>query len=129
MAETSRAAAPAAGSAVWMIIALAELAVIVGLLLALAAGRRRKGAHGDLARIKREALEGEVDMDNIVSGAFRANDLYKRLIRTYHPDRYAGDEGKVAVANEIASRITKNKHNYKALLEIEKEAEQRLSGR
>ena len=39
---------------------------------------------------------------------------YRRLIMTYHPDKYADDPGKAKVATEIASRLNDSFNRIKA---------------
>lgn len=114
-------------SSLLLVFSIVELIVIVGLIAFLLAQKRKsKGDDDKLLRIKKEAMEGEIDMDNIMA-TFQAMELYKKLVRRYHPDRYPGDEIKMQIANEIAAKITRNKYNYKSLIEIEKEAHERLS--
>lgn len=78
--------------------------------------------------MKKKVLnEGEVDFKNIVESPFKAGELYKVLIRKCHPDRFAGDELKIAIATELSAKITENKNNFKMLKELEAEAEEKLN--
>jgi hypothetical protein len=44
-----------------------------------------------------------------------------------HPDRFAPDETKMAIANELSSQITKNKHDIKRLEALREEARNKLN--
>ena len=107
---------------VWLIIALVEFVVIVALLI----GRY----HGDnrMSELKRKVMaEGNVDLDNTMNSMFNAEPLYKELIVKCHPDRFAPDGAKMAIANELSMQITKNKRNIKRLEALRQEAKSKLN--
>ena len=107
----------------WMAISIIELAVIVILLLGRAAKHNDKRSH-----IKQQVKsEGDIDFGNIVNSAFGAETLYKDLIRKCHPDRFAPDADKVAVANDITERLGKHKNDIKKLNELKVEAINKLN--
>lgn len=60
---------------------------------------------------------------NVVDGMVKARKLYKKLSVQAHPDRNLNRRDE---AEEIMQRLTVNKHNYAALLEIEKEIKEKL---
>ncbi len=106
----------------WMIIAIVELAVIIGLLVS------RSKRNDKRAEIKRKVMEeGDVDFANIMNSSFNAERLYKELIRKCHPDRFAPDAERMAIANELSTLITKNKHNIKRLEALRNEAQNKLN--
>lgn len=107
----------------WMVISIIEFAVIVILLL----GRTTK--HYDKrSRVKQQVKsEGDIDFGNIVNSAFGAEALYKELIRKCHPDRFAPDAEKMAIANDITERLGKNKNDIKKLNELKVEAIDKLN--
>lgn len=110
------------GINVWMIVALAELVIIIGLLLS------RKKSDDKRAELKRKILaEGDIDIGNTMNSMFNAEPLYKELIRKCHPDRFAPDEEKMTVASELSMRITKNKHDRKILEALRQEAINKLN--
>lgn len=110
------------GINVWMIVALAELVIIIGLLIS------RKKSDDKRAELKRKILaEGDIDIENTMNSMFNAEPLYKELIRKCHPDRFAPDEAKMAAASELSMRITKNKHDRKALEALRQEAINKLN--
>lgn len=110
------------GINVWMIVALAELVIIIGLLIS------RKKSDDKRAELKRKILaEGDIDIGNTMNSMFNAEPLYKELIRKCHPDRFAPDEAKMAAASELSMRITKNKHDRKALEALRQEAINKLN--
>lgn len=106
----------------WMIVAIVELVIIVVLLFS-------KGKADDKKRsIKRQVREeGDINFGNIIASSFGAESLYKELIRKCHPDRFAPDEKKVAIANDISERLGKYKHDLKKLNELKEEAITKLN--
>ena len=110
------------GINVWLTIALAEFVVIIVLLIGSNHGDNRK------SDLKRKVLtEGDVDFGNTVNSMFNAEPLYKELIVKCHPDRFAPDEAKMAIANELSMQITKNKQNIKRLETLRQEAKNKLN--
>lgn len=108
------------GVNIWMIIAIVEACLIIILLLT-------KKNDGNLRSIKKEVLsEGDVDFADILNSSFNANSLYKDLLAACHPDKYATDEEKLSIANDISARLSLNKHSVKALQELKKEAIEKL---
>ena len=125
IADTSAIVAEQAtqsGINVWMIIALVELVVIFALLIG------RKQGDNNKSELKRKVMaEGDLDFGNIVNSAFNAESMYKELIMKCHPDRFAPDEAKMAIANELSMQITKNKQNIKRLEALRQEAKNKLN--
>lgn len=106
----------------WMIIAIVELVVILILIFSRRSGISPKD------EIKHKVMnEGEIDFGNVINSAFASDELYKKLIRSCHPDRFPGDEDKIAIANDLSSRITKSQRDQKALKALKEEAEQKLN--
>lgn len=68
-----------------------------------------------------------IDFKNIMNSAFLSVDLYDKLKVKCHPDRFASDPVKQAVADNLFQRITQNRVNYKVLLELKQEAERKLN--
>lgn len=125
LADTSAIVAEQAtqsGINVWMMIALVELVVIFALLVG------RKQGDNNKSELKRKVMaEGDLDFGNIVNSAFNAESMYKELIMKCHPDRFAPDEAKMAIANELSMQITKNKQNIKRLEALRQEAKNKLN--
>lgn len=106
----------------WMIIAIAEFMVLLLLLLSKSQRDTKR------ADVKRKVMaEGNVDFANIMNSSFNAETLYKSLLVACHPDRFEPDVKKVAIANDLATRITKNKHDIKALNALREEAKTKLN--
>ncbi|MBR1851549.1 MAG: hypothetical protein IJ789_09330, partial [Bacteroidales bacterium] len=102
--------------------ALIEFVVIVALLIG-----RKQGDSGK-SELKRKVMaEGNVDFGNTVNSMFNAEPLYKELIVKCHPDRFAPDEAKMAIANELTMQISKNKQNIKCLEALRQEAKNKLN--
>ena len=104
----------------WIIISAIELLIILFLLV--------KGRESEKSRIKNEVMrEGEIDFGNIVNSSFNAEKLYKELIVKCHPDRFAPDKERVALANDLSARIGKNKNDIKQLEKLKEEAIEKLN--
>lgn len=111
---------------IWKIIAMVELAIIVYLLLNI--GLKSRTLRDKKSAMKKQILdEGDIDFDNIMNSAFNAEQLYNVLIRKCHPDRFAPDDAKMQLANDISSRLTQCKHDISALNAIKNEAIEKLN--
>lgn len=123
----SVAAAPLASSATvdwWMWAAVAEAVIIVLLLFILLS---RSKPDSSKRRFREEAIDGEIDFDNIIDSSFNAAALYDRLKVRCHPDRFAPDEEKCRAAETLFQEMTKNKTDIKRLLELKDETERTLN--
>lgn len=106
----------------WMVVAIAEFVFIIYLLLAHLNKMSKK------RNIKKQVKnEGNINFDNIIASSFGADALYKELIRKCHPDRFAPDANKVAIANDITERLGKYKHDLNKLNELKQEAIYKLN--
>ena len=106
----------------WMMIAIVELVIIIALLFS------KSKTDNNKQSIKKQVMgEGKIDYGNIIASSFGAESLYKELIRKCHPDRFAPDEKKVAIANDISERLGKYKHDLKKLNELKEEAITKLN--
>lgn len=106
----------------WMIIAIVELVIILALLLT------KRKSDDKRRTVKRQVMkEGDINFDNVIASSFGAKALYDELIRKCHPDRFAPDEEKIAVANDITERLGKYKHDIQKLNELKEEAIDRLN--
>ena len=72
-----------------------------------------------------KAKSGDVDMGNIMDSINGARDLYKKLSRKCHPDRFVGSDKRDA-AEKIMQDVTKYRRNYNKLKELEKQIESEL---
>lgn len=125
LADTSAIAAGQTtqnGTNVWMIIAIIELVIIIVLLLS---NIKRNNNRTELKR--KVMAEGDIDLGNTMNSMFNAEPLYKELIKKCHPDRFAPNEDKMAIANELSTRITKNKQDRKRLEALRQEAISKLN--
>jgi len=66
---------------------------------------------------KKDKLTSEnvIDFANIINSAFNVNELYHELITKCHPDRFATDKEKYAIASELSLLISQNRTNKKML--------------
>lgn len=105
---------------IWLCIAVIEAILIIALLFVIY--YRKSAFH----KRKYEILAEQPDFGNLFNSAFNANSLYKELLKKCHPDRFAPDTKKMAIAEELCLRITKNRNNIKALQELSIEVNKRL---
>lgn len=107
----------------WMIIAIVEL-IIIALLLFFRNKRNIKYVAAQ--RLKSDIIKEKIDFENTFMSAFHSKELYDKLKRRCHPDRFAPDEGKMKIADDIFQRIRKYETNYKKLVELQEEAKEKL---
>lgn len=77
-----------------------------------------------LRRLKFRRTLKRDESTNVVDSMVKARELYKELCAIAHPDL---NQDKSDIAEEIMKRIVANKHNYAALLELQKEIREKLS--
>ena len=111
------------GTDMWLYIAIGEFVII--LLLLFIVCQKGKKTKTDRQKV-RDSIKDDVDFQNIINSSFHATELYNELKVKCHPDRFVGDDEKIAIANRIFQEISKNKMNYKRLLELKKTAVQEL---
>lgn len=108
---------------IWMIIAIIEL-IIIALLLFF---RNKRNIKYDAAqRLKSDIIKEEIDFENTFMSAFHSKELYDKLKKRCHPDRFAPDEEKMKIADDIFQRIRKYETNYNKLVELQEEAKKKL---
>lgn len=108
---------------IWMWVAMVEMVIIVILLLKLYSKSSDKKAE-----LKKKVMsEGDIDFNNIINSSFNSEALYKKLMRVCHPDRFAPDDEKVAIATDISLRLGKNKHDINVLKALAEEAKNKLN--
>jgi hypothetical protein len=73
----------------------------------------------------KEAKNNSIDMGNIIISINNAPELYKKLSKMYHPDKYAGTDYE-GIANNIFQAINAKRRDYNSLLKIQQLAEEKL---
>lgn len=114
---------PHADENLWLWIALAELAAIIVLLVLLR--RKARGENRLKQRFKSDAIQQEVNMEDVMGNIFQARQLYDQLKRQCHPDRFTDPELRIK-ADALYQQITENKRNFTRLQELRSQAEQKL---
>lgn len=114
---------PSIDSAVnaWKYVAIVEFILII-LLVFLAKRGDKKGMNPDLLNAK----SVDIDTDSMMSDIFKSKELYDKLIKKCHPDRFV-DETMKSVMTEFSQEITKNKSNYGKLVSIKEEIENQFN--
>jgi len=108
----------------WLWIAVIELLIIIYLLFFT---RKKTHALSEKERFKKDAKDGDVDFGNIINSSFHVKPLYDELKIKCHPDRFPNDENKNKIALDIFQEISKNKTNYKKLIELKEKAKNELN--
>ena len=104
------------------IIILLGLTLIVILIIYSAITKKNNNKY----KIKQQILqENNIDWNNTML-TFKAQDIYNKLKKTCHPDRFL-DPQKNLIATELFQQITKHKTNYKELLKLKEEAKEKLN--
>ena len=114
---------------VWFWIAIAEFIAIVMIIIILFSSRQSKPSKKQMIR-DNVMKEGDVDFGQTIKTAFdvkKAQALYDVLKKRCHPDIFSPDAEKVAIADDLFQEITKNKNNYKKLLELKEMAKEKLN--
>ena len=110
----------------WFWIALIEFVMIVFLILKLK-WKQGDANFGDLPIDKvRNAKRSDVDMNDLMESINGSKELYKKLSRVCHPDRFINSD-KQKLAQEIFQEISKNKRDFKQLTALKKRAEMELN--
>lgn len=107
------------------LIALCLVSLVLGIVL----GRRigsRKGLSDEAQRQKEKVKRERVDYDNVIGSAFDARPFAKKLKVKCHPDRFAGDEVKMKLAEVLHKEVEENSRNMKELEKLEKRIEAEL---
>ena len=107
----------------WKWFALTEFGIIILLILK----RNFKPKETARQRFKQDALKQDIDFNNIINSSFHSTQLYDELKVKCHPDLFPTDKEKNTIAEKIFQEITKNKNNFKRLLELKEEAIQKLN--
>ena len=109
----------------WMWFALLELFIIFYLIFIIIKKESKKESEKE--KFKQEAMEGDIDFDNIINSSFHVKPLYDELKVKCHPDRFPNDKEKNEIALNLFQEISKNKTNYKKLIELKELAKQKLN--
>jgi len=104
----------------WQGIALVEFLVICFLLF-----KNRRKQKDVLKDALNKNKKNKIDMDSLMVDMHHSQELYKKLSRKFHPDRFIGTS-LMDEAEQIFKKIQENRTNYASLLEIQIEAEQTL---
>jgi hypothetical protein len=107
---------------IWLWIAIIEFILILFLLFI-----KKKAESPSTLEFKKEAKSGEIDFGNIINSSFHVKPLYDELKVKCHPDRFTDNTEKNQIALELFQEISKNKTNYKKLVELKEIAKQKLN--
>jgi hypothetical protein len=109
-----------------LIISLAlVLLTVLGLYLFHIRNKNRNKLDPNLSDTIKEAKNNSIDMGNIIISINNAPELYKKLSKMYHPDKYAGTDYE-GIANNIFQAINAKRRDYNSLLKIQQLAEEKL---
>lgn len=110
----------------WFWIALFEFFIILLFLF----NRRKRNKNLEFSGVsKKDIMEDKnkkIDMGNLMNSINGSKDLYKKLSRACHPDRFINSD-KQKIAEKIFQQITKNKRDFKKLEEIKELVKKELN--
>ena len=107
----------------WFVILVLILIIIIAILFFLLI--YRKNEHYSVK--SRILNEGDIDFNNIMDSSFKAKELYDKLKKVCHPDKYPKDELLNTKATEIFSLLVKNRYDYSELLKLKEVAKKELN--
>jgi hypothetical protein len=106
-----------------MITSIIELILIVLLLIKLIFKEKKSSKR----TFKEEAINQDIDFDNIFNSSFHSKEIYDELKVKCHPDRFVHDAELQTIAENLFQEITRNKNNSKRLHELKNEAMHQLN--
>jgi len=106
-------------SPLWEWVAIVEFVIIVFLVFRLLKAKTKQ-----MPKELREMKNTQINTDDVVSDIFQSKNLYDKLIRICHPDRFPDETMKEAMTI-LSMEITKNKNSYSRLLSIKEETEKK----
>ena len=110
----------------WFWIAVIEFLIILVFILRI---KRKKTElkFGDISKEKlRNAKKSKVDMDGLMNSINNSKELYKKLSRSCHPDRFINSD-KHNTAEDIFQEISKHKRDFNKLTELKLRAIKELN--
>lgn len=111
---------------IWFWIALVEFLMIVILLVILLRRNFTSKNVNEQSEELKKAKNTNINMDDLMGDINHSKDLYKELSRVCHPDKFINSELEHK-AELIFQEISKNKRNYKKLLELKERAKVELN--
>lgn len=113
-------------TSIWLWIALIEL-IIIGFLLYKIKVKKTILPLSEMLKNKiKESQKVDIDMNNVMNSINGSRDLYKELSKVCHPDNFI-NTNKQELAEKLFKEITKNKRNFKGLVELKNEARENLN--
>jgi len=108
---------------IWLWIAIIEFLIIIYLLFF----KKNKRILSTKEKFKKESKDGDIDFGNIIKSSFHVKPLYNELVVKCHPDKFPIDSEKNKIALELFQEISKNKTDYKKLIELKEIAKVKLN--
>lgn len=105
----------------WLWISIIEFLIIVYFIFF------RNNPKSKVEQFINVTKEDEIDFGNIINSSFNVKPLYDELKVKCHPDRFPNDTEKNKIAMELSQEISKNKTNYKKLMELKELAKEKLN--
>ncbi len=108
----------------WSLLAIIELVIILTLIYKNQKIKNKVNIKEEFGNIKKGS-SSDMDMDNLVKSMHGSRELYKKLSRKCHPDRFQ-DEMLKDKADKIFQDISRYKRNHAKLTQLQKQAEKEL---
>jgi hypothetical protein len=106
----------------WMIFSIIELIIIICLFWLI---HKKRQANPEEIEIKK-SKDASIDMNEMMKNIHLSTELYKKLSRVCHPDRFSGTPH-THLANELFQEIQQSSSNYAQLLVLKKRVENELN--
>lgn len=108
---------------IWLYISIGEFICI---LLILKFYKRSSLKNDELNTKLKDYKKSKVSMGDIMDDLNKSKELYKKIVKAIHPDRFT-DELQKEKADIIFQETTKDKNNYKSLLLLKEKIKSELS--
>jgi len=108
-------------SNIWFLLSMVELILIILLIIKYRCKKEIEFADQEIKRSK----DADIDMDNVMRSINLAPELYKKLCRVCHPDRFAG-KPQEEIANRLFQELQLVQNNYAELTNLKIQIEGEL---
>lgn len=108
---------------IWLLVSIVEFVIIIFIILF----QKKKQTLTSQQQLKNEIIKEKIDFGNIINSSFHVKALYDELKVKCHPDRFSINDEENIIALELFQEISKNRTNYKKLIELKELAKNKLN--
>lgn len=110
----------------WLMVSIVEFIIITILFILLFKKNQKKSDDFYVEPSIKDYKDAEVDLSNMFNSMFNATALHDILKKKIHPDRFPNDPEKIAIANDLTTKLNESKKNIAKMKEIQTEAQEKL---